>query len=210
MVNFYSEEKGDFLAAQNIQERLLDVLTEISKDRDAAVIDASQRLAELYRKSLNRLEVISVRLKSGLPRTALVASFLDQVVAQNNRLLMSTTLSELGQGIDIFGQTAAHFAARSNSAVSLKILILSGIDLYVHDKFRYTLLACAAENGHLKIVKILSNPIRNTGVSPWDQAIALQAAAGGGHLKLVEFLLAHGAVFDATDLDSWRPHSSHV
>lgn len=90
-------KKQDFLAVQNTQEQLLEILAEIAKDsktndNGAAIAEAAQALVSLYQKSVARLQPIFTRLRLSLPCEFPAAPPLDQPVSHGDRLLASVAL----------------------------------------------------------------------------------------------------------------------
>lgn len=154
---------GDFLAAQVLQERVLEIMTTASKgsttDEGGQIADAVQTLVDVYQKSSARTQTLFARLGLKIPSLFLVAPFLDQAISQNNQLLTSVALSQLyldrPESRDIAGRTVFHFAAERNADASLEVLFRTGMDFDEQDVNRETPLHSAARRGHLRVVRIL-------------------------------------------------------
>lgn len=95
------------------------------------------------------------------------------------------------QAMNDFGKTALHVAAQDGYTKAISALLKAkDIDIHVKDDNAQTALYWAAKKGHTKIVKLLLSAgapidIKNKyGVTP------LQEAERGGHIEVVETLLA--------------------
>lgn len=218
--------KGNFLAAQILQERVVGIITEISTANGVLMAKAVPALVELYQKSSDRQKFLCAWLGLTIPGIFLVAPCLEQAISQNNRLLTSTSMDHWPEYTSIDGQSVIHYAAGSNADASLEVLLRIGLDLDCRDCTEGTPLQLAARKGHLKVVKMLVGD-RSTHIGPSSvldengsgflaaergqifrsadvNAVpakygrtALQAAAENGHLEVVKFLISELADVNA-------------
>ncbi|CAH0034679.1 unnamed protein product [Clonostachys rhizophaga] len=92
--------------------------------------------------------------------------------------------------------TALHWAALLGLVNMAQCLVRHGADLIPSEYFQYpdrfTPLAHAAHHDHLEMVKYLIGKMEEQGVAGSDRGLALCAAAGSGHVEIINLLLEHG------------------
>lgn len=191
----YHQDRGDFLAAQQIQERPLVVLTEdIHKNGTAnRTTGAIQRLIELYKKSRNRLGTIAGRLGLDIEMCLSTVPLLHQVVSQNNGALISAVISELKRHgdlvLDFLGRTAVHYAVERHGVESIRCLLKGRRYLDTQDYIGRTAFQIAKAKGDMEVVQLL-DPDKvdvNCRMDGYERTL-LQSAAGGGSLEIMKLL----------------------
>ncbi|GAB5588204.1 hypothetical protein Unana1_03104 [Umbelopsis nana] len=101
---------------------------------------------------------------------------------------------------DLSGHNALHYAAAHNQAESMKILLDNGLDPYIGNSTDYTAFHQSAQIGNEKMMKVLLDSGFNVDTKGGpDRMTALLFAILHSNLKVVQFLLAHGASVNTID-----------
>ena len=110
---------------------------------------------------------------------------------------------------DAAGRTAAHLAASAGSEELIRLLQDSGANLSLRDHQSDSIWHQAASAGHAKLLQSgLASSRKLVDLKNGRGRVPLHAAAAGGHLDVVEVLIAAGARFNA--LDNAGESSLHV
>lgn len=159
----------------------------ISQEHLSAQFEPSGNLLEKWIRMYN---VVENRAADG-PTTGL--ALLHLASGSNLRSTVQLLLKK-GTSVeakDDSGDTPLHYAARRGRKDVVKMLLDADAEPGPKNEQGITPIECAAGNGHHEIVKLLLK-----GTSDIDNA--LQAAAHGGSIIIVKFLLDSGADIDAS------------
>jgi ankyrin repeat protein len=115
---------------------------------------------------------------------------------------LAATLHKLQQNkpvdlnkLDMYGQTALHYAAKSKNPSLVSILLERGANLNIVNGAERTALQIAVGSCNLPIVRVLlSRPSIDINVQDKYAETALYFAAEGGYVSLVEILLRHPTI----------------
>ena len=103
-------------------------------------------------------------------------------------------------------ETPTHLAARSNSAINLRVLKFCGADPERVNEKGLTAMHIAASHGHSEVVKALHEGGASVNTRTADTGLTpLMVAAREGHYKVVQILLDAGANVNHVDNDGFSP-----
>ena len=125
-----------------------------------------------------------------------------RIAVENERKEIISLLMTAG-AIDTLGRTALMFAAQYGDDITVKRLLIEGVDINVKDKNRNTALLHAASNGKVEITKILLNAGTDVNAKNKRRNTALILAVWYGHIDTVETLLNAGADVSVKNKRGW-------
>lgn len=164
--------------------------TKISES-DAIGSDASERLIESSKRLLEAGVDIDESDRDG--KTALMYA-----VSVSREL--ATFLVENGADVarqNRIGRTALFFAAESGDVETVRMLVEKGADFEKEDTYSFGLLCWAAKYGNVPVIEyLISLGLAIDEPSGYRFQTPLMAAAEGGHLEAVKYLVSRDARVD--------------
>ena len=124
--------------------------------------------------------------------------------SSENAPVAGPTLEDRAALRDKNGRTLLHIASMEGHEDMVKILMMELIDPELTDKFGWTALDWAVENGHLGVVEIFWQARKNHPDNQIKRTNYLNRTAGKGDEKLVAYWLKQGEKIDSCNSDDRR------